>query len=692
MRIKTFFLVALAVPTVASLAGGLWILSNLWSVYSGNGLAKNEVTALAAVAKAVEVYAVQRGNINVSMLSEAPVADAMRTQMEDEKRATVTAVDQALTSMQTLHTQGAEDMVATVADMGKRMKALDAAVAANITRPKAERDPELLKSFAANMVTTISAATPLMDRLEKHISSIAGDAGDMVSIARLGMDFRSLAGNRSVNVVGTLVSAKPASPDMLRSIAELKGGMDQTWKRMVFMVDQAGRPSSIIDALKEVDGKFRTGNDRLYAPVLAAALTDGQYGIDIPAFRRQNIANIAEISKIRDAAFDEALHRADVAQVQAESRLAFTAVILIAVLATSLALGFTFGRRVVNALIVLTGVVGQLADGNHGVAVPEKDRKDELGLLAGAIEVLRRNAEKADELAAASEADHRAQAERTERLDNLCSKFGSESANLIKAMGGAAQGAIAQSRTTVEMSRDVLASADRAAQSSRSASTSVQTVAAATEELSSSINEISSRVGHAAKVSVQAVEEAGEATQRISGLAEAAARIGDVVGLITDIAAQTNLLALNATIEAARAGEAGKGFAVVAGEVKELANQTAKATTDISGQVGSIQAMTKEAVGCIDDVTATIRSLNEISTAIAAAVEEQGAATSEIARNVQLASSGTQDAASSAEGVTAVVNKTQATSEALVEAMQGLEEHANRLTDSIGSFVTQVRT
>jgi methyl-accepting chemotaxis protein len=691
MRIKTFFLIALTVPTLAAVAGGAWIFADLWQSYSGNGRARNETAALTALAQMVEVYAVQRGNINVSMLSEAPVSESMRKTMEDERRATEIVVRKAVTMMQGLDGESGKGIAAAVSSIGKRIDDLDQAVSGAIQRPKSERDPALLKSYAETMAGIIGAATPLMDRLEKQISAASGDVGAMVAIARLGMDFRALAGTRSVNVVSTLVSGRPGTPETLSAIGELKGGMDQTWKRITFMVDQAGRPPALMEALKTVDVKFRSGNDRLYAPVLAAAATDGQYNLDIPSFRRQNVANLAEIAAIRDSAFDEGLKRAAAAQQQAMTRLTLTGVVLFAVLAISVAIGVTFGRRVVNALVGLTGVIDQLAKGNHGIDVPEQNRRDELGLLADAIEILRGNAQEADKLAKISEVEHAARAERAQRLDNLCAGFGGESANLIQAMGTSAQNAISQSRATEEMAHQVLESAGRAAHSSQSASTSVQTVAAASEELSASIHEIGERVEHAAKVSIQAVQEAGDATQQISGLAQAATRIGEVVGLITDIAGQTNLLALNATIEAARAGEAGKGFAVVANEVKALANQTAKATTEISSQIGAIQAMTNRAVGCIDEVTGTIRTMNEIATAIAAAVEEQGAATAEIARNVQSAATGTQDAATAVEGVIEMVTKSEAVSHATVQAMQGLEQRANKLTDSIDSFVTEVR-
>jgi murein DD-endopeptidase MepM/ murein hydrolase activator NlpD len=178
----------------------------------------------------------------------------------------------------------------------------------------------------------------------------------------------------------------------------------------------------------------------------------------------------------------------------------------------------------------------------------------------------------------------------------------------------------------------------------------VQTVAAAAEELNASIAEIGRQVQSASTMAGGAVQQAEKTNQQVQGLAEAAQKIGDVVKLISDIAAQTNLLALNATIEAARAGDAGKGFAVVASEVKNLATQTAKATEEISQQIASIQAATGEAVGAIQGIGKTIVEINQVASSIAAAVEEQNASTREIARNVQETSAGTQEVSSNIDG------------------------------------------
>jgi methyl-accepting chemotaxis protein len=220
----------------------------------------------------------------------------------------------------------------------------------------------------------------------------------------------------------------------------------------------------------------------------------------------------------------------------------------------------------------------------------------------------------------------------------------------------------------------------------------VQTVAAATEELTSSVKEIGRQVTESTRITGLAVEQASRSSATIQDLAKAAQRIGDVVELINTIAGQTNLLALNATIEAARAGEAGRGFAVVASEVKALAEQTAKATGEIGQQILAIQEATKESVGSIQEIGATIRSVNEIATAIAAAVEEQGMATAEIARNVQEAARGTQEVSSNISGVSQAASETGQTATRLLSSANELSQQSETLRTQVEGFFAAIRS
>ncbi len=237
--------------------------------------------------------------------------------------------------------------------------------------------------------------------------------------------------------------------------------------------------------------------------------------------------------------------------------------------------------------------------------------------------------------------------------------------------------------STTDRSNSVAAGAEEA-------STNVRTVAAAAEELSASVKEITRHTANSGTISQQAVQIAGQAMGKVELLAEAAKKIGVIVDLINGIAGQTNLLALNATIEAARAGEAGRGFAVVAQEVKALAEQTAKATSEISRQIGDIQSATTESVASIDKITGTIRSMNEIATTIASSVEEQGAATEEIARNVHEAALGTNDVSANIAGVTKAATETGETAERVLATSQVLDRHASDLRHAADEFMETV--
>ncbi len=276
-------------------------------------------------------------------------------------------------------------------------------------------------------------------------------------------------------------------------------------------------------------------------------------------------------------------------------------------------------------------------------SVRHMDRTDEIGEMAQALEMWKQHLQRRREVQAQIDVEKQNKEKRDEKVKQLTIAFNRDISGTIDTVVKAVTEMHDISQSMTGVADRTSAQADTVAAAAANASTNVETVAAAAEELSESISEISRQVTHASKIAGDAVAEARSANALIAGLMEDAQKIGDVVNLINDIASQTNLLALNATIEAARAGDAGKGFAVVAGEVKTLANQTAKATGDISFQINGVQAATNRAVTAITGITRIIGEINEISSGIAAAVQQQGAATEEIARNVQQASEGTRD-------------------------------------------------
>ncbi|RXH42859.1 methyl-accepting chemotaxis protein [Bradyrhizobium zhanjiangense] len=405
----------------------------------------------------------------------------------------------------------------------------------------------------------------------------------------------------------------------------------------------------------------------------------------------------AQLDALISQIADYARHKSDednaaaAAQMRSSEQIgtavgAFAALVLIG----SWLLSFLSIARPIRALTV---AMDKLAGGDFSVVLPGLGRKDEVGGVAAAVEKFKIVSEqKAQEEAEAKiRQDQIAAARRKAEMHRLADSFESAIGEIVETVSSAS--------TELEASASTLTStAERAqelttvvAAASEEASTNVQSVASATEELSSSINEISRQVQQSARMANEAVGQARVTTERVSELSKAATRIGDVIELINSIAGQTNLLALNATIEAARAGEAGKGFAVVASEVKALAEQTAKATGEIGQQISSIQTATEHSVGAIRDISDTIEKLSEISSTIAAAVEEQGAATQEISRNVQQAAEGTHQVSSNITDVQRGASETGSASSQVLSAAQMLSGDSNRLKLEVGKFLGSVR-
>jgi len=373
------------------------------------------------------------------------------------------------------------------------------------------------------------------------------------------------------------------------------------------------------------------------------------------------------------------------------SALWMVTAILAGTLMVGIGLSVYMVRDVTVGIASIVKPMQALGEGNLGADIPHRGETTEIGAMADALQVFKEAliAKQAADEAAARDAE--AKIERGRRVDSITREFEAvigEIVNTVSSASSQLESSAGSLTSTAERSKQL---ATAVATASEEATTNVQSVASSTEEMASSVTEIGRQVQESARMAGDAVGQARTTTDRVSELSKAATRIGDVVELINTIAGQTNLLALNATIEAARAGEAGRGFAVVASEVKALAEQTAKATGEIGQQISGIQVATQVSVNAIKEISSTIERLSEISSTIAAAVEEQGAATHEISRNVQQAAKGTQQVSANITDVERGAAETGSASTQVLAAAQALSGDSSRLKQEVSRFLTSVR-
>jgi methyl-accepting chemotaxis protein len=355
-------------------------------------------------------------------------------------------------------------------------------------------------------------------------------------------------------------------------------------------------------------------------------------------------------------------------------------------------IAWLIGRSISVPLGQLGARMQTLADGALDGDIPGIDRGDEVGAMAATVQIFKDNALRIRGLEQAeAETQARAKAERRSAMESLATDFERSVTGIVRSVSTAAAGMQSTAQSMTSTASDASARAATVGAASESASNNVGTVAAAAEELSSSVAEISRQVARSSEIASKAVGDAESTNVTVRALSTGAEKIGEVVKLIHSIAAQTNLLALNATIEAARAGESGRGFAVVASEVKALANQTAKATEEISAQVAAMQASTSDAVASIGGITQTIAQMSEITVSISTAIEQQGDATREIARNIQSVAAGSSEISAHIGGVTTAAAATGSAASDVLSNARELDNQSGMLRTAVDEFLGKVR-
>ena len=647
--------------------------------------------ASANMFKAMDRLRGDRPAINRVLTSDETLDGAMEKYLRGLRETEMPAMGHALEVLPAISFAEQQTLLPKFDRLFKTLEAEQKEFWEEIRKPKASRRMALGKEYMDTETALIETLDRISDILAAEVNHQDATIDQLLMIKQIAWLLRNTAGDTSLLVSNALTAGK-VTPETHQTYMKLSGGVETAWKALQEATAGMRLPQALSAAMEAnkvayFDPQYLSRRDRL----VAALATGEKPEMTANQWSPYAVGRLAAAVGVGDAALEAAEEYISVEHSAARRWLVVQLTFLTLALSLTAGSMVAVSRRVITPLHNMRDAMLKVAGGDLTVESGYVERKDEIGALAGALETFKQQAKDKLKIESQERERNAGAVARQRAIESHVGEFEGMVRQTLQQLREASDAMRSTSSGLSDVSRKTNERVEVAQKASGEASMSVESVASASEELSASINDISQQASHAAGIASRAVDQARQTDDTVQGLAKSANRIGEVIGLINTIAAQTNLLALNATIEAARAGEAGRGFAVVASEVKSLAGQTAKATDEISEQIADIQKVAGEAIDAIKRIGGIIGEVNDVATAIAAAVHEQGAATQEITRSTQYAAQGTKNVSENVTGVKADADAAAAAAENVKRASETLETQSQHLGNQVTDFLGKIR-
>lgn len=665
-----------------------------WNDWKARGEAINleeASIAISTLSAASVNLSLERSVTQVALALEGAIDGRLRGLIEAQRKTAEKGFDDTVALARSLRTS---DLTATFeADIARsraELAKLRAEADGQLAIPRSERDKARAKQIPTAIKQVVADLQGARLLLRGPGFSLPTDVAILEAIQEKSWRLREFGGQERTHLAIALARREPIAATTLSELSVLHSRVEEIWNELSHLVKYEGLPADIIDSVKAIETVYFEKYEKTRKSLIEIASAGrSDYPMTFDAFFQESSAALATAEAV-NANVAKAIDVFWLTRASSET----SGFMLNAVLTLAFVLGALFSISVISGAFRRFGdlriAMTRLAAGDLASDVPHTAATDEVGQMAGTVQIFKTNLVENAALTAARAVDAEAKLERARQVQEMTAEFEAGAADLCQKL---AEAAAELERTAGQMRETATITTDRSNEvvdTAARASSNVQAVAGATEEMSASIRALGSQAVHASAAADGASQTVTTARNKVSELATMAGRIGSVVELITNIAEQTNLLALNATIEAARAGEAGRGFAVVASEVKQLANQTAKATDEIGGQITVMQASTREVVEVMQQIAATVSELAENAGQVRHSMSEQSEATAEIARNVQRAAQGTQQVSEAMTDVRSGANGTGQAADRVLTAAREMSRSTDELRRKVDGFIRDV--